>query len=115
MDRLTDAESTGPRRLAGRPGRREVHGPAPTVTDRERATGADRATRADGRRREPPPQVSSARRADNRVLLCHDAGMDVLLGLVVGLVVGTALGVAWARSRTAVITARAQAAEEKLA
>ncbi|MCO6006625.1 DNA recombination protein RmuC [Actinoallomurus purpureus] len=41
--------------------------------------------------------------------------MDVLLGLVIGLVVGTVLGIAWTRSRTAVITARAKAAEEKLA
>jgi DNA recombination protein RmuC len=41
--------------------------------------------------------------------------MDVLLGLVVGLVVGVAAGVAWARSRTATITARAKAAEEKVA
>src|SRR4051794_19314569 len=41
--------------------------------------------------------------------------MDVLLGLVVGLVVGAAAGVAWARSRTAMISARAQAAEEKVA
>ena len=41
--------------------------------------------------------------------------MDVLLGLVVGLVVGAAAGVAWARSRTATITARAKAAEEKVA
>jgi DNA anti-recombination protein RmuC len=41
--------------------------------------------------------------------------MDVLLGLVVGLVVGAVAGVAWARSRTALITARAKAAEEKVA
>jgi DNA recombination protein RmuC len=41
--------------------------------------------------------------------------MDVLLGLVVGLVVGVFAGVAWARSRTAMITARAKAAEEKVA
>ena len=41
--------------------------------------------------------------------------MDVLLGLVVGLVVGAAAGVAWARSRTATIAARAKAAEEKVA
>src|SRR2546423_11858153 len=38
-----------------------------------------------------------------------------LLGLVVGLVVGAAAGVAWARSRTATIAARAKAAEEKVA
>jgi DNA anti-recombination protein RmuC len=41
--------------------------------------------------------------------------MDVLLGLVVGLIVGAVAGVAWARSRTATITARAEAAEEKVA
>jgi DNA recombination protein RmuC len=41
--------------------------------------------------------------------------MDVLLGLVVGLIVGAVAGVAWARSRTAMLTARAEAAEEKAA
>ena len=56
-----------------------------------------------------------ARRADIARSLCHDAVMDVLLGLVVGLVVGAVAGVAWARSRTATITARAKAAEEKVA
>jgi DNA anti-recombination protein RmuC len=41
--------------------------------------------------------------------------MDVLLGLVVGLVVGVFAGVGWARGRTATMTARAKAAEEKAA
>lgn len=41
--------------------------------------------------------------------------MDVLLGLVVGLIIGVALGVVWARSRTAALAARAEAAEEKVA
>ncbi|MCW2865540.1 MAG: hypothetical protein JWP48_7248 [Actinoallomurus sp.] len=41
--------------------------------------------------------------------------MDVLLGLIVGLVVGAVAGVAWARGRTATITARAKAAEDKVA
>jgi DNA recombination protein RmuC len=41
--------------------------------------------------------------------------MDVLLGLAVGLVVGVFAGVGWARGRTATMTARAKAAEEKAA
>ncbi len=41
--------------------------------------------------------------------------MDVLLGLVVGLIVGVFAGVGWARGRTATMTARAKAAEEKAA
>jgi DNA anti-recombination protein RmuC len=41
--------------------------------------------------------------------------MSVLLGLVVGLILGVIVGVSWAHSRTATITARAKAAEEKVA
>jgi DNA anti-recombination protein RmuC len=41
--------------------------------------------------------------------------MSVLLGLAVGLVLGVIVGVSWAHSRTATVTARAKAAEEKVA
>ncbi len=41
--------------------------------------------------------------------------MSLLTGLLIGLVLGVVVGVAWARGRTATVTARAKAAEEKLA
>jgi DNA recombination protein RmuC len=95
MDKLTVGESTA----TTHPDR---HPPTPAAPD-----GAGHEVATVGH----DPRVGP----DMARWLCHDAVMDVLLGLIVGLVVGAVAGVAWARSRTATITARAKAAEEKVA
>jgi DNA anti-recombination protein RmuC len=95
MDKLTDGESTA----TAHPDR---HSPTPTAQD---GSGHEVATVGHD------PRVGP----DIARWLCHDAVMDVLLGLIVGLVVGAVAGVAWARGRTATITARAKAAEDKVA